>query len=157
MAQTVLLALAVLVLGILRWRGGRRVDLRQSRRALGFAVCAATVLILQSVLWFIFGFGEALGGNMSGLIHLLPAALTLALAALAFSLPLEGGLVLLVVGAALAAYFSAGVLRGTAGHDGPIVISPGALLAGVPLMAAGVFQLAAAAFLRRENAGPPES
>jgi tellurite resistance protein TehA-like permease len=155
MAQSVLLTLAVLVLGLLRWRGRRRADLRQSRRALGFAVCAVTLLILQAVLWFIFGFGEVIGGDVSGVIHLLPAVLTLAMAVLAFSLPLEGGLILLIVGAALAAYFSAGMFRSPAGPGETMVISPGALVAGVPLLVAGAFLLTAAWFLRRDAARPP--
>ncbi len=157
MAQTVLLTLAVLVLGLLRWKGGRRVDLRQSRRALGLAVCSVVVLVLQAVLWFIFGFGEVFGGDLSGVIHLLPAVMTLALAALAFSLPLEGGITLLVIGVTLSAYFSVGVFRGPADPDGPIAINPGALLAGLPLIVAGALLLAAFGFLRRDGTRLPAS
>jgi len=153
-AQTVLLTLAILVLGLLRWRGRQRADLRPSRRALGFAVCAVTLLILQAALWFTFGFGELSGGDVSGVIHLLPAVMTLALAALVFSLPLEGGLVLLIVGAALTAFFSAAQFRSPAGPGETMVISPGALVAGVPLLVAAIFLLAAAWFLRRDGGQP---
>jgi len=156
-AQPVLLTIAVLVLTVLRWRGRQRADLRQSRRALGFAVCAVTLLILQAVLWFIFGFGEVFGGDVSGVIHLLPAVMTLALAALVFALPLEGGLVLIIVGGALTAYFSAAQFRSPAGSGGVMIISSGALVAGVPLLVAGILLLAATWLLRRDGGQPTAS
>ena len=92
--------LAVLITGLVGLRFGR------DRRGEGLGIvrglkgAGLIPLGLQAGVLLLFGAGEMLSGDLSGAGHLIPLATTLLLASLAWVRPVEGGIALLVVGAA---------------------------------------------------------
>lgn len=65
-------------------------------------IAGLALLLLPVGFLLIFAIGETLGGDLSGLQHLVQAAPLVLLALLAWSLPTLGGVVLLVIGGLLA-------------------------------------------------------
>jgi hypothetical protein len=110
-----------------------------SRFAHYIQLCALFLLAIPIGFWLLFGIGETIGGDMSGVIHLVPAFLVGLLIVVGWRWPLYGGALLLLFGIAEALAFSAtGIL----------------LILGGPLMLSGLL-LVVAGLLARTSLLPP--
>lgn len=102
---------------------------------------ALAPLGLFVAFWSLMSIGEMAGGDLSGLSHLLPALLVLPLMFLAWKRPLLGGIVLVGLGLAAAAYFYNDLIR----LENKL---GGAAITGGPFLLAGLLLLVAAALAR---------
>lgn len=108
---------------------------------------AAVVLLIPIIaLYALFGFGEAAGGDMSGLVHLIPAVLLLACVVLAWKSPKIAGILMLII-AVIAAIVLIAFQPGGASFMGV------GLTAG-PFMVGGVLLLLSALFGRQQPLNP---
>ena len=98
--------------------------------------------------WILFGVGEMIGGDRSGAMHLVPAAIIASLMLAVRRRPREGGVVFLVIGT-LVTFVALGAFRG----GWPRYIGV-ALITGVPLLVVGILLLIATA-ARAKGASPP--
>jgi hypothetical protein len=105
----------------------------------GLKIAAMFPLAFMVVILLIFAIGESVGGDLSGLMHLLPVVLVGLVAWLCWKRPLWGG-ILLLAGAIFEAVFFGLAFR-RAGPGG--VVSPIIIMI-LPLMVSGVLLLAAA-------------
>ena len=94
--------LAVVILFLLNVRQERDRQTVQHAYARIVLFTALVLLAVYALFWFVFGLGEIFGGELSGLIHLVPAVCVVLLGFLAHRRPCEGGIVLTALGAAQA-------------------------------------------------------
>jgi hypothetical protein len=87
-------------------------------------------------LWLLLGMGEVKGGDLSGIIHLVPALLIIVLVIAAWKRPRIGGVAMLLAGAVIFIYLFASI-------QSPDSRLPGALLTGGPFLLSGVLFLLA--------------
>ena len=102
---------------------------------------ALALLGLFIAFWSFMGIGEMAGGDLSGLSHLVPALLVLPLIFLAWKRLLLGGIILVVLGLAAAAYFYNDLIR----LENKL---GGATITGGPFLLAGLLLLVATALAR---------
>lgn len=80
-------------------------------------------------LWLLFGLGEVLGGDTSGLSHLIPAILMIILVLVSWRWPRAGGLAMLALGIIVAITLysitpnPAGRMTGSLLTSGPFLVS----------------------------------
>jgi len=87
-------------------------------------------------LWLLFSMGEVRGGDLSGILHLIPALLIIVLVVAAWKWPRTGGIALLLAGTVILAYLLTSI-------QNPESRLPGALLTGGPFLLSGVLFLLA--------------
>jgi hypothetical protein len=126
---------AVIVLAVLAVAKGAfkiNPDLYEGR----WWVLAAQILLgAYAAFWLYFTFGEVFSGDISGLSHLPPALAAIGLIYLARKLPLETGIVLVVLGVIISAYFLVAL-------DGGISeILPAMALMSLPYVGSGLLML----------------
>ncbi len=118
------------------------------RRSRWILRAALVVMGIFAGFWAFFGIGEMAGGDMSGASHLVPAVTIVLLMLAVRKRPLEGGIVLMVIGA-LVTISAWGAYRG--GWARYIGV---ALVTGLPLLASGIL-LVVAARTAAARGGPP--
>jgi len=142
MGLLIFIVVAVVALAVLVFRRGSDEDVARDKRALWVRRIALILMGLSAAFWAFMGVGEMASGDFSGVIHLVPAAMIVLLMFLARQRPLEGGIVLAILGVAASAYFyNAGAEL--ARNMGIIAIT------GAPFLVCGLLFLAAAALARR--------
>jgi hypothetical protein len=105
----------------------------------------ALVLVgIYAVFWLFFGIAEMVSGDLSGVMHLVPAIMLAGLMWLVTRRPFEGGVVLVVLGVLASGYYFAAMAGGWAFRG------QAALIGGVPYLVSGLLLLAAAALGRRK-------
>jgi hypothetical protein len=100
-------------------------------------ITALVLLAADALFWSGFGFGEIFGGELSGLVHLVPAVCVLLLGFLAHRRPAEAGIVLTALGAAQA------VLLLATSNGSPTARLTVLVLAALPFLIVGGLLLAA--------------
>ena len=142
MGLLIFIVLAVVALAVLVFRRGPDGGVARDKRALWVRRIALILMGLSAAFWVFMGVREMASGDFSGVAHLIPAAMIVLLMFLARQRPLEGGIVLAILGVAASAYFyNAGAEL--ARNRGVIAIT------GAPFLVAGLLLLAAAALARR--------
>jgi len=97
--------LAVIVLGLIVWQRGRDVRVGETRVGRTLLIAGLIFMGLQAALHLFFAIGEMAGGDMSGAGHLVPVIAIVLLGLLVWRLPLEGGVVVFLLGILVLAYF----------------------------------------------------
>lgn len=135
---TILLAglVVLVILAVILWRYGPDTVRIDDPHARPWRWAALGVMGLYVIFLVFMGVGEMVGGDFSGASHLLPAAMLGVAMYLASKRPRESGVVLLLIGAAISAYF-AFVMRGDVAER-LIAIAFG----GLPWLVAGLLLLA---------------
>ena len=130
---------AIAAVGFVVLRHGRDRNAGSTSSAQWLRIAGLIPLGSQVALFLLFGIGEMAGGDPSGAVHLLQAALPSLLVVLAWMRPLEGGAALTVVGIAdiAASFFLA--------ESPPIVID------GLPQVVSGVLFLVSGMLTRVET------
>ncbi len=123
-------------------RRGRDERVAASRPARWLRMAGLLLLIGQVAVLALFGLGEIAAGDWSGAVHGLQLALTVGLAVVAFSRPLEGGLALLAASLAVAAAL-----------PGLRLTSPAALILAAPQGIAGLLLFLAGRLAGRPTGG----
>jgi hypothetical protein len=131
MQAMVLLLIAVASLGFIAWRKPADKAVNQHPSGRWFVWAGMLVLALYAAFYLLFFFGEVFGGEPSGVIHLPPALLVIALIYLAYRRPRESGTMLTGLGVLAAAFY---LFRGNWST---------ALLIAAPILGAGLLFLAA--------------
>jgi hypothetical protein len=90
--------LAVIVLGFIVWQRGRDEHVGETQVGRRLLIVGLIFIGLQAVVHLVFATGEVAGGDISGLGHLVPVITTGLLGLLAWRRPLEGGVVIFVLG-----------------------------------------------------------
>jgi hypothetical protein len=101
-----------------------------------------------TALWLLFGVGEVLGGDQSGLIHLAPALLMIGLLVVAWKWGRLGGIAMLATGLVVIIYLLIAI-------ENPASKLPGALLTGGPFLVSGLLFLLADLLKRSETNKTP--
>lgn len=143
MGASILTGIAILVLGMITFRRDQVIVSNQQAKWL---LRAALVLMgLYAILWLFFGIGEMTSGDWSGAIHLVPAIMVVALMFLAWRRPMEGGVVLVILGVLAFLYYGVATMQG----GRPFQVT--SLIGGVPYLVCGFLFLAAIALARRKE------
>ncbi len=144
MSMLYLPVLAVVILALLnvRQKPDRRAALHPYARTVFYTALALQVV--YALFWFVFGFGEIFGGDISGIIHLAPAVCVVLFAFLAHRRPFEAGIVLTALGGVQAVLLLA-TLNGSLAMRFNAV-----LLAALPFIAVGLLLLAAQRMSQRK-------
>jgi hypothetical protein len=121
------------------------------KKVKGLKIAAMVPLGFMVAILLIFAIGESVGGDLSGLMHLVPVVLVGLVIWLCWKRPLWGG-ILLLAGAIFEAVFFAIALRdaGPGGMVSPIIIMI------LPLTLSGVLLLTAA-WVGRKKPVPAQS
>jgi len=96
---SILMLAAGLILAIIVFRRGAADGVVSNRRAKWLLGGGLILLGAYGLFWLVFGIGEMLAGDLSGLIHFVPVIIIAVLMFLAIKRPLEGGIVLVGLGA----------------------------------------------------------
>jgi hypothetical protein len=88
-------------------------------------------MAIYAAFWALFGAGEILAGDWSGIIHFGPVVLILGLMFLCWKRPMSGGIVTLLAGVALTLRFFSSMMR-------PEDRTSAALIIGGPFILAGI-------------------
>ncbi len=139
MVMAILLAAAAVVLLAFGFLKKQYEPVLLARRARWWLRAALILMAAFAGFWAFFGVGEMIGGDTSGVMHLVPSAIIVLLMLAARRRPFEGGIVLMVIGT-LVTIAAFGAHRG--GWPQYIMV---ALITGVPLLAAGILLLVATA------------
>ena len=144
MGVSILTVVAILALVIIAFRRGPDKVIVANKQA-KWLLCAALVLMgIYAVFWLFFGIAEMTSGDLSGVIHLIPTIMLLGLMFLAWRRPMEGGVVLVILGVLASLYYSVATMQG--GRSFQVA----SLIGGVPYLVFGLLFLVAAALARRK-------
>jgi len=92
---------------------------------------ALAIMAIYAAFWTLFGAGEIMAGDWSGIIHFGPVVLILGLMFLCLKRPMSGGIVTLLAGIALSLRFFSSMTR-------PEDKTSAALIIGGPFILAGI-------------------
>jgi len=148
MGVSILTVVAIVVLAVIVFRRGADKVVVSNKHAKWVLRSALILMGIYAIFWLIFGIGEMISGDLSGVIHLIPAIMIVALMLLALRRPMEGGVVLAVLGVLASVYYFAAIARGWAFKV------QAALVGGVPYFVFGLLFLAAVALARRKQKLP---
>jgi cytochrome bd-type quinol oxidase subunit 1 len=112
-------------------------DLRQDARSKRLKIAASALLAIPILVLLTFTFGETLGGDVSGLQHLLQAAPLVVLLVASWRFPWQGGIALLVIGISVLSFWLFFALEGEMSVAGLAVTV--VLLFAPPLVAGWLF------------------
>lgn len=148
MTLTIPYLAACIVMGIILIRRGRDQGAGSPRSAQLLRIAALLPFAVQIGILLVFGFGEIVGGDWSGAIHLLAAIAIATAGALAWMRPFEGGLVLLACGLLSALGFLVPAFASGSLPEGAR-LSPALLITAVPVIISGVLFFLSARLARR--------
>ena len=143
MEVLLLTGVALVVLAIVVFRRGADGVIASSKHATWVLRGALVLMAIYTAFWLFVGIAEMTSGDLSGVIHLVPAIMLVGLMFLARRRPIEGGVVLVVLGVLASVYFFA------ATHGGSAFQIQAALFGGAPYVVFGLLFLAAAALAQR--------
>jgi hypothetical protein len=136
MGVSILTVVAILVLAIIVFRRGPD-EVTVSNKQAKWVLRGALVLMgIYAVFWLFFGISEMISGDLSGVIHLVPAIMLVVLMFLARRLPVEGGVVLVILGVLASAYYIIAAI-----HGGGSFQVTSILVGGVPYLVFGLIFL----------------
>jgi len=126
----------VVALAIVLLRRGRDEVVFHSRPARWLVRGALALIGLEAAFWLFMGVGEMASGDFSGVSHLAPAAILIALMLLAWRRPFEAGILLVAVSVVSALYFSRIMREGLRFDLATLLVAGLPLICGVLLLAA---------------------
>ena len=126
----------LVVLAAILWSYGPDTTRINDAHARPWRRAALAIIGLSALFLIVMGVGEMLGGDISGVSHLVPAALLVALMYFAAKRPRETGVILCAIGVTLSAYF----VFATHGALPDRLISM--VVGGLPWLVAGLLLLA---------------
>jgi hypothetical protein len=97
--------LAIIILGLIVWQRGGDERGKESQVGRTLLIAGLIFMSLQATVHLAFAIGEVAGGDINGLGHLIPIIAIVLLGLLAWRRPLEGGVVVFVLGIFVLAYF----------------------------------------------------
>jgi hypothetical protein len=135
MQATILSLIFVVILAVIVYRRGADTTVAAHPRARWLLYAGLLVLGLHTAFYLVFAIGESVGGDLSGLSHLVPAAVLILLMFLAYRRPAESGWVLLAMGLVSMILYS-GIGRGGFQFQTFLLAAAPSLLAGLLFLAA---------------------
>ena len=126
---------SLIALVVVYWRAGPDRARLADPHARRWRRLALWLLGLYGAFQVYMGVGEMIGGDYSGFIHLIPAALLGGLIFLASKRPRETGIALLLIGGLMSLYFAVAI------HDDALARVVAVAVGGLPWVVAGVLLL----------------
>ena len=125
---------------------GAAIDILFSNKQAKWVLRGALVLMgIYTIFWLFFGISEMISGDLSGVIHLVPAIMLVVLMFLARRLPIEGGVILVILGVLASVYYIIAAIQGDVSFRVTSI-----LVGGVPYLVFGLIFLVAAALALRK-------
>ncbi len=137
MIYTIILVLGIIVLLVIVLRRQPYPIKSLTGLSKGLFYAALVLLGLYTAFFLVFGIGEMSGGDMSGVAHLLPAAVLIVMIWLVWRAPFETGLTLIVIGLLASGFFI------FAGWGSGSRVNTGLIYGGLPFLVPGVLLLLA--------------
>lgn len=144
MGVSILTLVAILVLAIIAFRRSPDKVIVSNKQAKWLLYTALVLMGIYTAFWLFFGMGEMISGDLSGVIHLVPAILLIVFMFLAWRRPVEGGVALIILGVLASLYYGVATMQG--GRSFQVT----SLIGGVPYLLFGLLLLGATALARRK-------